>query len=190
MNSGVPLSDLKTRLLSEFKDFEARQNGATKTDVFALRRKAIDAFDTLGFPTVKNEEWKYTNLSKFISEDWDAKDIEKKESDQLKPLIDSLIPASFQSHSLVFFEGKFIEAFSNIITGENHSMVISSFSHALKNQTDLVNKHFGKAVEAEVNGMTALNTAYGTEGAFIHIPKGVKPEFPVHLIFIGGSEKA
>src|ERR1017187_7397141 len=159
MNSGVPLSDLKTRLLSEFKDFEARQNGATKTDVFALRRKAIDAFDTLGFPTVKNEEWKYTNLSKFITEDWDKSEIEKREPDQLKQVIDSLIPASFQSHRLVFCDGKFIEAFSNIITGENRSIVISSFSQALKNQTDLVNKHFGKAVVAEANGMTALNTA-------------------------------
>jgi len=31
-----------------------------------LRQVASDRFDALGFPTTRNEEWKYTNLAPFL----------------------------------------------------------------------------------------------------------------------------
>src|SRR6185503_13762976 len=107
MNSGVPLSDLKNKLLSGFKDFEAGLNGHATEEIFKLRKQAIDQFDQLGFPTVKNEEWKYTNVSKYIDESWE----QSKSLNTIIPAhledIKKLIPAIVDAHLIVFYDGAF-----------------------------------------------------------------------------------
>jgi len=186
MNTGVPLSDLKNKLLTEFAAFAKGLNGSATGDIFDARRKAIDAFEVLGFPTVKNEEWKYTNLSKFISEEWNRSEAIINETEKLSIAIDNIIPKSIESHRLVFCNGQFRNDLSSI-NPEDNSFIISSFSEALKNNKALVNEYFGKGLLSDTNGLTALNTAFASEGCFIHVPKGVKPKYPVHLINISGG---
>ncbi len=38
-----------------------------------LRENAIDRFEQTGFPTVKQEEWKYTNVAAFVASEFDVK---------------------------------------------------------------------------------------------------------------------
>ena len=180
MSSGVPLSDLKNKLLSEFSAFETALNG-NATD---LRRQAVDQFDILGFPTVKNEEWKYTNISKYIDESWEQRT--SKTSQVLENLKGVTLPGIIEAHKLVFCDGVFSPELSEI-KADNSSIVVSSLSEASKTNKDLISQYLGKALKSDMNGLVALNTAFGTEGAFIYISKNVKPKYPVHLFFIGGN---
>src|ERR1700722_19412815 len=125
MNSGVPLSDLKNKFLSEFTDFESALNG----DATNLRRQAIDQFDQLGFPTLKNEDWKYTNISKYVDETWSQR-ISKtlsKTSQVFENLRGFSIPFVVDAHKLVFCDGIFSPDLSEI-KSDDPSIVISSFS--------------------------------------------------------------
>lgn len=51
-------TDFKTQLLTAFQTSEERLNGESKTPLHQLRRQALQAFDKLGFPTIRHEEWK------------------------------------------------------------------------------------------------------------------------------------
>ena len=184
MSSGVPLSDLKNKLLSEFSAFETTLNG-NATD---LRRNAVDQFDKLGFPTVRNEEWKYTNVSKYIDESWEQRTSKtpSKTSQVLENLRGFTLPGIVDAHKLVFCDGVFSPELSEI-KADDSSIVLSSFSEAIKKHKDIIGKYHGTGLSSETNGLVSLNTAFGTEGAFIHILKNAKPKYPVHLFFIGGS---
>jgi len=182
MNSGVPLSELKNKFLSEFSGFEAGLNGDLN-----LRRQAADRFDILGFPTIKNEDWKYTNVSKYIDSSWNQR---TKVNPALAPateLYKKSIPAPFfDSHRLVFCDGVFSKELSEI-KADDTAIELLSFAEALKSHKSVLSEYFGKGLAADTNGLTALNTAFATDGAFIHVSKGSKPKYPVHLIFVSGQ---
>jgi Fe-S cluster assembly protein SufD len=186
MSSGVPLSGLKNKYLNGFKIFEATLNGSATGDIHNLRTKAIDAFNELGFPTTKNEEWKYTNLSKFIEESKYLDETHQDSNADLSKIVATHIPASFEANTLVFCDGKYQEDLSLVMQDEE-GVVVVSFANALKKHKDVVCRYIGKAVPPETNGLTALNTAFASEGAFIHVLKNVTAKYPVHLLFLSGA---
>ncbi len=186
MNSGVPLSDLKNKLLSGFKDFEAGINGHASEEIFKLRKQAIDQFDQLGFPTVKNEEWKYTNVSKYIDESWEqSKNLSPANPASLAQIKKS-IPAIVDAHVFVFNDGVFSAELSSIKTDDT-GIKLLSFSEAMKSEKDLLGQYLGKVLSSDINGFTAINSAFAVDGVFIHIPKNTKPKYPVHLVFTSGN---
>jgi Fe-S cluster assembly protein SufD len=52
--------------ISLFRDFEKGLNGQSETGFHSLRKNAFTKFEELGFPTLKNEEWKYTNVAPIL----------------------------------------------------------------------------------------------------------------------------
>jgi Fe-S cluster assembly protein SufD len=180
LNKKIMLPELKSKLLSGFK------TPAAGSGVGEIQKEAARIFDRIGFPSFKNEEWKYTNLSKFIAEDWNINEHHASKSGNLSEVIKKLIPENFNFHRLVFIDGSFREDLS-IIKNEEPGLVISSFSEAVKAKPDTFKQYFGKAIPAEVNGLTALNTAFSSEGVFIQVPKGMKCQYPVHLLYISGT---
>ena len=61
--------ELKEKLLSSFIAFE-NQNSSDNLYVNELRGEAIKNFETTGFPSKKNEAWKYTSLKKILEQDY------------------------------------------------------------------------------------------------------------------------
>ncbi|MCU0239501.1 MAG: Fe-S cluster assembly protein SufD [Pyrinomonadaceae bacterium] len=49
------------------EDFEAVLEQTNDTNLKELRQKAFDYFTETGFPTPKNEEWKYTNIASLVN---------------------------------------------------------------------------------------------------------------------------
>ncbi|NUO84178.1 hypothetical protein HUU05_29245 [candidate division KSB1 bacterium] len=60
-------TDSKAWYLSNFDFFESKLNGNATQAFHQKRRAAISKFAELGFPTTRNEEWKYTNLAALAS---------------------------------------------------------------------------------------------------------------------------
>src|SRR4030095_13335158 len=53
--------------VSKFKEYESSLNGEAQAPIHELRKKAIVKLDEIDFPTIKNEEWKYTNVSPILN---------------------------------------------------------------------------------------------------------------------------
>ena len=178
------MTDLKEKLLSSFIAFENQTN--IDSYVHDIRSEAIKQFESIGFPTKKLENWKYTSLKNLLNNDYSVlpqlnnvlefKDIRKY-------LIDDI-----DSYKIIFVDGKYC---SHLSDTTHEGMDICTLSAALSQSKYelIVENYFNKI--AHDDGITSLNTAFSNEGAFIHIPKNKFVEKPVQIIhFSTGNESS
>jgi Fe-S cluster assembly protein SufD len=146
----------------------------------ALRTRANIDFSTSGFPSPREEEWRYTNITP----------IEKK---RFTPKVSAGDPSAaaelIQHHrladtwSLVFVDGVYSAGHSRL-TGLPESIQILPISEALERYPEKVHTMLQQAADCETHGFIAFNTAYFRDGAFIVIPDKQVPERPIQLLHV------
>ncbi len=171
------MEDLKEKLLSSFIAFESTLNGQAKSPIHKVRTKALEVFEEKGFPTKRNEEWKYTNLKPILKHDY--KLLSHPESDIEFKDVKRYFLHDTDTYKIVFVDG----VFSSWLSRTTHDGYdICTFASAIEKYTHIVNKYFNKAASKE-DSLTALNTAFAREGAFINIPSNTIVEKPIEILF-------
>jgi len=172
---------------SRFEEFEQGLNGESASGLHKLRRDAIDRVASLGFPTNRHEEWRYTNISPILKANF-------------KPILsvhsavvtkaDVERFAFGTRHRLVFVNGFFSKELSTD-DALPHGAFCGSLANALRSNHTVAHQHLGRYAKYDDNSFSALNTAFLRDGAFIFIPDGAVIEDSIHLLFIAaGSEPA
>lgn len=147
-----------------------------------LRVKAFDYFLKNGFPSVENEEWKYTSTALIARETFSiCKDSFSKQQ------VKGLIYQETQHSCIVFSNGHFSKELSDVKALSD--VEILSFNEALTTKSELLEKALSKQVDYQRNGFTALNTAFVEEGLLLLIPKAKKVNTPIQILFLS-SENA
>nr|AIA11230.1 FeS assembly protein SufD [uncultured bacterium] len=149
----------------------------------SIRKQAFKLFTANGFPTPRNEEWKYTNVAPIAKEDLSLAPGVADAS-----AVDALKYPEAGENTFVFIDGRL----SAEMSGSGEGFTAITLNEAYKNEATVkaVEEHFGKAVVFDKNGFTALNTALLEEGLFLQVPKDTKIEKPIHLLFISTDGKA
>ena len=151
-----------------------------------LRENAFAYFVENGFPTTQNEDWKYTNVAAIGKESFefgagtiDAPDLKK-----------FTYSESAQSQ-LVFVDGKLNLECSDV-SALPESVFVKTFEEAFRDETlaEIIKLNLVKAVSYDFNGFTALNTAFINEGTIFFVPKNVRIETPIHLLYVSTGSKA
>ncbi|MGE5365182.1 MAG: Fe-S cluster assembly protein SufD [Bacteroidota bacterium] len=143
-----------------------------------LRKNALEKFSDLGFPTVKNEEWRFTNVLQAMKYRY-VPSIFDGAGEVVLPDVSRFIIPDLKANLLVFINGVFSERLSSIIDKKN--IVIGSVNQ--------IGEAAGHVEDLNItNGFSALNQAMFSDGAYIMIPDNSVPEHPVHLLFISGHE--
>ena len=172
-------TNLSEKLSASF-DRVPKQNAV----LTATRLEALARFEALGFPSTRNEEWKYTSLKPALSHDYDLDATGTLAEADLRPVLmpdgDGLV--------LVFVNGTYQPAFSRIRPSDG--IMLMTFGEALEEQPALVEKYFAQIAGYQNDALTALNTAFAREGVFIHVPDGKTLEHPVYLYFISDGRQA
>ncbi len=179
--------DIKQYFINQFDEFEKSLNGEKTSDFHKVRKDAISKFAELTFPTQKDEEWKYTNISSLLKYNFSPVSIKENVSSET---INKFLFDKMEHSLLVFVNGNFSPEFSKLIDIPK-GVVIGSLAAALKTNNPIAKKHLGKYAENENYFFTTLSTAFTKDGAFIYVPDGKIVEDPVHIIFFtkSGSEK-
>jgi len=176
--------DIKKLFLSHFADFENSLNGGKAKPVHELRRSAISKFSELQFPTTRDEEWKYTNISPLLKHDFVPvqKSAEDYEFEVNHFLFDKM------EHSLiVFINGMYSSGLSKI-KDLPKGVVVKSLSEAIKEDNPIVKRHLGQYADFKNHIFTSLSAAFVQDGAFIYIPDGKVVEDPIHILFLTISD--
>ncbi len=176
--------DLKEKLISSFLAFENRVD--IDSYVHGVRSNAFKIFEEKGFPSKKEEAWKYTSLNAVLKHDYSV--FPKQENAIEYKDIKKYFIHDIDSYKIVFIDGKYS---SHLSQTTHDGMDVCLMSSALnKPKYRLVIEHyFNKA--ANTDSLTALNTAFSQEGAFINIPKGKLLEKPIQILhFSTGNESA
>jgi Fe-S cluster assembly protein SufD len=155
-------------------------NTGTKSDSKVLEDKRTEAilnFERLGFPTKKNEEWRFTNIAPIVNTDFSTKKDGVK-----KNLIEKLAEYKFDANVVVIYNGNYSTELSKI-TENNGKVFIGSFTEAYnKGFENVFEEHFGKYANDKVDGFTALNTSMINSGLLVYVPKGASLKKPVIII--------
>lgn len=148
-----------------------------------IKKEAVETFKRLGFPSTKNEEWKYFNVQQILPDQpvFASAPARLSASDLTPCMI-----AGKNVHLLVFENGIYRADLSS--TGTIENLVIGPIS-ALK-ENDTFKNNFGKIVSFGTEPFVALNTAVDHEGVFIHVPANVVIEKTINILHVNTNEQS
>lgn len=175
--------DLKDKLVSSFLAFE---NGVdVDHPVHDIRTAALRVFETKGFPSKKEEDWKYTSLNSLVKLDFSI--FPKQENTLEYKDVKRFFIHDIDTYKIVFVDG----IYSSYLSETTHDGVdICLLSAALSKPMykQVIDVYFNK-IASKDESLTNLNTAFSKEGAYIYIPKGKVPRKPIEIMhFSTGNE--
>ncbi len=178
--------DLKEKLVASFMAFENKGNVDLDSKVHEIRSTAIQNFEKAGFPSKRDEEWKYTSLNSLLKNDYSVFP-QNEETVELKD-VKKYFLHEIESFKIVFIDG----VYSSFLSDTSHEVAdVCILSSALKRpKYKMVIDHYFGTLASKNDSLTSLNTAFSKEGSFINIPKNVVLPKPIQILnFSTGSEK-
>ena len=176
--------DLKEKLISSFLAFENQTD--IDSPIHDVRSEAMKTFEEKGFPSKKDEAWKYTSLSSILKHDYSV--FPKEESALEYNAIKKYFIHDIDSFKIVFIDGKYSSHLSQT-THDGMDICLMSSALTKPKYKILVENYFNKI--ATKDSLTSLNTAFSSEGAYIHIPKNKLVQKPIQIIhFSSGIESS
>jgi Fe-S cluster assembly protein SufD len=149
-----------------------------------VRSSAMDCFEQLGFPAVREEDWKYTNLATLAKEEFVPVTNVARGANDLNRFA---YPETAEAH-LVVVDG-FLREDLSTKTSLGDAVAVDLFSAAQDARYNkIVRKYLARNAGYHNNGLTALNTAFLQSGVFLWIPKNVKLERPLQITFVADAE--
>jgi Fe-S cluster assembly protein SufD len=179
------LADVTERYVADFRAFAS--NGAAGAPVWLkeIREAAIVRFAELGFPSMKQEEWRYTNTAP-IAETAFALSHRRTGGGGASAEFASLRGAGTGSTRVVFVDGAFAPELSTV--GDLPPGVhAGSLAAALTTAPDLARAHLAHYAPYQASPFAALNTAFLADGGFVYVPAGVELDRPIELVFAASA---
>jgi len=145
----------------KFEEFQ-KSNSDFK-ELNKLRVKNFKKFETLGFPTKKQEHWKYTDLKTIINNNFEELQIYK-DVKKLK-FNTKLLIKNFEHNSVILLNGNFIE--SNFNFEDKKKVSIKSLRSVLENKNDFekIKTYF----DDDQNSLISLNHALVNDGVILQV---------------------
>ena len=169
--------------------FERFENEAKHPSwLFPLRKAGLARFAELGFPTLRHEDWRFTNIAPIAKLPF-------------KPIFDATTAgvtgktlnkftfANLAGIRLVFVNGHFTKELSTVQSLPD-GIKVDSLTAALATEPGFLEKHLGRYAQTDRNAFTALNTAFFTDGAFVHVSAGKVVSEPIQLLFVSTAREA
>ena len=165
------MTETITATNSYLRDFTGTDTGSDAPGpawLRSLRQSAAARFADVGFPTRRDEEWRFTNVSPIAETPFT---LAAKPQSELTP--DGLRPFTYDGMGgtqLVFVNGHFHADLSS--QSFPQGVVVSSLAAAMEAAPGLVEAHLGRYAQFTTQAFVALNTAALEDGAFVHIKRG------------------
>lgn len=149
----------------------------------APRSVAFADFERQGFPTRKQEKYKYTDVSKYFEPDYGLNlnrlPIPVNPYEVFKCDVPNMSTSLFFVVNDAFY-GKELPRAAQLPEG----VLFGSLKEMAEQHPDLVKKHYGKLADTSKDGLTAFNTAFAQDGVLMYIPKNVALDKPIQLVNI------
>lgn len=176
-----------TKPESSFRELFSRLAATRKEPAWLarLRDRGMQRFDELGFPTIHDEDWRFTNLAPIATREMHrAPEIALDASDLAPFVIEGLDPLR-----LVFVNGRFAPGLSQT-RSLPEGVTVGSLAVAIARQDSVVEENLGRLADLASSAFTALGTALFEDGVFVHVPARAIVTQPIHAIFltVPGSE--
>lgn len=170
--SGRAVSDL-------FASAEGRLPGSPA--VIAARREAFAAYERLGLPHRRLEEWKYTDLRALVGELLPL--AASPDAAALKRAAEAVKAHAFEgARKLVLVDGVFAADLSDVKALATEA--------SLKTLRETLDKDAGLLNTASTDAVIALNAALATDGVVLSIADGTQLSAPIQIVHVATAASA
>lgn len=177
--------ELKEKLIASFMAFEELVD--TSSSLHDMRLHAIKNFEHKGFPSKKEEAWKYTSMNSILKNNFSV--FPKKENTIAFADVKKYFLHEIDTHKVVFIDGKF-SSFLSATTHDGIDVCLMSSALTKPKYKSIIDAYFNK-IASKNESLTTLNTAFALEGAYINIPNNKVAEKPIEIIYFStGIEDA
>ncbi|MHC5363010.1 Fe-S cluster assembly protein SufD [Myroides sp. LJL110] len=174
--------ELKDKLITSFTAFDKELN--TEHNVLKpIRSQALKTFTEKGFPSKKLEAWKYTSLNAILKQEFS---FENQVNGDILELVKPYILQETDSYKLIFINGVFCEELSQKYF--EPGITVCSLSQAL-NEPEYkqdIEQYYNQVADKQ-DSLTALNTSFAQQGAFISLAKSKVLSKPVQILYFTTS---
>ena len=175
--------EFKEKLISSYLAFE--EDLDLTDSVHDTRAQALKIFEEKGFPSKKDELWKYTSLDALIHKDYSL--FPKSEASIELKDVKKYFLYDTDTYKVIFIDGVYNPFLSNT-THDGLDVCLMSAALSKPKYREIINSYFNKIAPLD-ESLTALNTSYAKEGAFIYIPKKTVAEKPIEIIHFSSGEQ-
>ena len=175
-----PVAERTDALVAEHARFTQGRGATSPAWLRDLRSRGVSRFAELGFPTVRQEEWRFTNVAAIADTPFRLADKTPTNAAQLMARV-AVFPTAAR---IVILNGHFAPELSSL-DKLPPGVVAGSLANAiLHNRPEAT--HLGQ-MTWEQAPFVALNTAFLEDGAFVVIAANAVVADPIHLIVINGG---
>ena len=153
------------------------------------RQSAFSTFKELGFPSIRNENWKYTNIARFLKDEFALSAITGGEGAA------GVYPdaAFLERHTIESLDCYQIVLVNGVWNGVVKGGALPAGVHLQKvadaSRDPALSEYFDRTAELKNEHFAALNAALFTDGLFIRVDAGVVAEKPLHILHVYTAER-
>ena len=173
------------RYVAAFRAFAGNGAAGAPTWLQEIREAAIARFAEVGFPSTKQEEWRFTSTAP-IAETAFALGHRRAGAGVTPTEAGSLRSSGSRLARVVFVDGVFAPELSSV-ADLPAGVRAGSLAAALKTAPDLARAHLAHYAPYQASAFAALNTAFLADGAFVHVAAGVQVDQPIELVFVASA---
>jgi Fe-S cluster assembly protein SufD len=146
------------------------------------RERAAKRFAEAGYPTVRHEDWRFTNVAPIADARFPlAKGVFK----QAPSLVDAVnVPGAVR---LTICNGEFVPALSDL-SALPKGLKITGLRDGARDNADGLEQHLAKTFDHSAHPFAALNTSFLDDGIAVFVAKGAVIETPIHIVTLTGSD--
>ncbi len=172
---------IASRYTAEYSSIAPTLPGQNLAWLTTLRQEALSKFSAQGFPSLREEEWRYTNVSAIEKKLFAPSAIGQVQETVSKELISKYQLAD--AWSVVLIDGHFCAELS-VLEGLPETVTVMSMAEALAQQPDNLEHYINQAVNNDEHNFVAFNSAWFTDGLFVHVPAKLVLEKPVQVLHL------
>ena len=151
-----------------------------------MRTTAIKNFEDKGFPTKKDEAWKYTSLNAILKNDFTV--FPKEENNIQYSDVKKYFLHEIDTYKVVFIDGIFSSHLSST-THDGIDVCLMASALSRPKYKMVIDAYFNQIANKD-DSLTSLNTAFANEGAYINIPKSKVADKPIEIMYFSTGNEA
>jgi len=148
------------------------------------RQSAFEKFRELGFPSIKNEDWKYTNIARFLKDEYDLAGTTPDGTVPDPELLKNAAIEGLDCYKILLVNG----SWQGRKAGDGFPEGVQLLTVAEAKQDPVFSSYF-ENTEFEKHHFTALNAALFSDGLFIRVDAGATPDKPIHIVHVFTADR-
>ncbi len=148
-----------------------------------LRAEAATSFETLGLPSSRLEDWRYTARALRVLGELDLMPSARPGPPPDRGTLEQLASPLFACSEFAFVDGRFDQALSTP-RGLSGDLPVRSLRELIADESPELANALGQLARPKEDAFAALNTAHFEDGALVHVASGQDIVQPLHLVFV------